>query len=156
FSRFNMAFPPGSGKNYEQGATVWADWTKIPLIPRNFGLEGEYRRLSFNPPPSNPGLRSNVFLGGPTYTWNFSRLSIYGKGMFGYGAIHFSGYEPYTNDSRTLTAVGGGAQYRITSGVLLRADYEYQWWPALITGRFQPNGLTIGLAYDFRTVGRRY
>ncbi|HEX8712571.1 MAG TPA: hypothetical protein VF730_11905, partial [Terracidiphilus sp.] len=42
FSRFNMDFPPSGGKNYEQGATLWADWTRIPLMPRKLGLEVEY------------------------------------------------------------------------------------------------------------------
>lgn len=156
FSRFNMDFPPSGGKNYEQGATLWADWTRIPLMPRKLGLEVEYRRLSLNPPPANPLLKTNVFLGGPTYTWNFSRLAVYGKGMAGYGSIHFSGFAPYTSDSRTIVAAGGGAQYRLMGGLLARGEYEYQWWPALVYGPFHPNGLTISLAYDFRAFGRRF
>lgn len=154
-SRFNMDFPPGS-KDYMQGATLWADWTRIPLLPKQLGVEAEYRRLSLNPPPDNPGLRTNLFQGGPIYTLNFSRFEVYGKGLIGYGSMDFSGFGSYNNDSRTIDTAGGGGQFRLWSSVWARADYEYQWWPSLVYGRLHPNGLTFSLAYDFRSVGRSY
>jgi hypothetical protein len=155
FSRFDMNFPPG-GKDYMQGATAWADWTRIPRMPKQLGVEAEVRRLSLNPPPADPALRTTTFLGGPIYNWTFSRFTVFGKGMVGYGAIDFSGFGPYTSDSRTIEAAGAGGQYRVWSGVWARADYEYQWWPALVYGPFHPNGLSFSVAYDFSSVGRRY
>lgn len=153
-SVFNMDFPNGS--TYMEGGTVWADLTRIPFAPRQLGLEAEYRNLSLNAPSSAPQLRSKVFLGGPTYTWSFSRLAVYGKGMVGYASIHFPPSGTYSSDTRTIEAAGGGGEYRVWNGVLARADYEFQRWPLLASEHPHPNGFTFGLAYDFRTAGREY
>lgn len=157
-SVFNMDFPPGSANGVEEGGTIWADWTRIPFVPRHLGLEAEYRDLSLNAPSSEPGLSSKVFLGGPTYIWNFSRLNVYGKGMVGYASLHFPPFfGSYTHDTRTVEGAGGGAEYRVWDGVWARGDYEYQWWPSLVYGRrLHPRGFTFSMAYDFRTFGRRY
>lgn len=155
-SVFDMDFPPGSGSNYMEGGTIWANWTRIPFVPRQLGIEAEYRDLSLNAPSSEPQLRSKVFLGGPTYTWSFSRFAVYGKGMVGYAAIHFPPAGNYSYDTRTIEAVGGGGEYRLWNGVLAHADYEFQRWPLLEGVHHYPRGFTFGLAYDFRTVGRAY
>lgn len=157
FSVFNMDFPPGSANGVEEGGTLWGDWTRIPFVPRQLGLESELRSLSANPPSSEPGLSSKVFLGGPTYTLRFSRFSVYGKGMAGYASIHFPAFfGSYTHDTRTIEAAGGGGEYRVWNGVSARADYEYQWWPSLVYGPLHPRGFTFSLGYDLHTFGRRY
>lgn len=154
-SVFNMDYPPGSG-NIEEGETIWGNWARIPFVPRHLGLEVEFRNLSLNAPSSEPGLSAKTFLGGPSYTWNFSRFAVYGKGMVGYASLHFPAFGNYSHDTRTIEAAGGGAEYRLWNGVSARADYEYQWWPSLVYGRLHPKGYTFGLAYDFRTFGRQY
>jgi len=156
-SVFNMDFPPGTkNKDYMEGGMIWADLNKIPFVPRQLGIEAEFRDLGLNAPSSEPGLSSKVFLGGPTYTWRRSRFALDGKGMYGYASINFSPFGSYSHDTRTIRAVGGGGQYRLWDGVWARADYEYQWWPTLVSGHPHPNGFTFGLAYDFRNFGRRY
>lgn len=156
-SVFNMDFPPNTGKTLMEGETVWADWTRIPFVPRQLGLEAEYRDLNLNAPTSESQLRSKVFLGGPTFTRTFfSRFALYGKGMYGYASIDFPPFGTYSHDTRTIRAAGAGAQYRVWSGVWARADYEYQWWPNLANEHPRPNGLSFGLAYDFSTMGRRF
>lgn len=155
-SVFNMDFPPGGGTNYMEGETVWADWTRIPFVPRQLGIEAEYRDLGLNAPSSESQLHSKVFLGGPIYTWTFSRFAVYGKGMAGYATIHFPPFGTYSYDTRTIAAAGAGGEYRLWGGVVARADYEFQWWPNLAGERPRPNGFTFGLAYDFRGAGRGY
>ncbi|MGH9589298.1 MAG: outer membrane beta-barrel protein [Terracidiphilus sp.] len=155
-SIFNMDFPPRPGKTLMEGGTIWADWTRIPFVPRQLGIIAEYRDLGMNAPSFAPGLRSKVFLGGPTYTWRRSRFAADGKGMIGYASIDFPPFGSYSHDTRTIKAVGVGVQYRVWNSVSARVDYEYQWWPTLASVHPHPNGFTFGLAYDFHTVGRRY
>jgi opacity protein-like surface antigen len=155
-SRFNMDFPAVSSSNME-GPTLWVDWVHIPFAPRRLGLHAEWRKLNLNPPSAAPQLRSNSFNGGPTYTWTFSRLALYGKGAVGYGSMDFPPFGGYSHDSRTIWAAGGGAEYRVWNSVWARADYEYQWWPDLfVSGGVHPNGVTFSLGYDLRTIHRSY
>lgn len=155
-SRFNVDYPNVSSSNME-GPTLWADWVRIPFVPRQLGIEAEWRKIDLNAPSAAPQLRTNSFLGGPTYTMTFSRLALYGKGMIGYGTLHFPAFGTYQNDSRTIRGVGGGAEYRAWDSVWLRGDYEYQWWPNLfVKGGMHPSGLTFSVGYDFRTIHRRY
>jgi len=155
-SVFNMDFPPRPGKTLMEGGTIWADWNGIPFVPRQLGLEAEYRDLGLNAPSSEPGLRSKVFLGGPTYTWRRSRFAADVRGMYGYASINFPPFGSYSHDTRTIKAAGVGVQYRVWSSVSARVDYEYQWWPNLANDHPNPNGFTFGLAYDFSGFGRRY
>lgn len=155
-SRFNLDYP-NVGSSSMEGPTLWADWVRIPFVPRQLGVEAEWRKISLNAPSAAPQLRTSSFLGGPTYTLNVSRLALYGKGMIGYGSIHFPAYGAYQTDSRTIRGVGGGAEYRAWNSVWVRGDYEYQWWPNLfVTGGMHPSGLTFSVGYDLRTLHRRY
>lgn len=155
-SRFNVDYPNISSSNME-GPTLWADWVRIPFVPRQLGIEAEWRMIDLNAPSAAPRLHTSSFLGGPTYTLTFSRLALYGKGMVGYGTINFPAFGTYQNDSRTIYGLGGGAEYRAWNSIWLRGDYEYQWWPNLfVKGGMHPHGLTFGVGYDFRTLHRRY
>jgi opacity protein-like surface antigen len=155
-SRFNVNYPFVSS-SYMEGPTVWADWTRIPFMPKPLGVEAELRRIDLSAPSAASQLRISTFQGGPTYTVSFSRLAVYGKGFGGYGSINFPASGSYRQDSRTIYGLGGGAEYRCWNSVWVRGDYEYQWWPNLfISGGMKPNGFTFGLAYDLRTVHRSY
>lgn len=143
--------------SYMEGPTIWADWVRIPFMPQQLGVQAEWRELNLGAPSAAPQLRSNAFLGGPTYTWTIDRLGIYGKGLIGYGSLHFPAFGTYSYDSRTIYGFGGGAEYRCWNSIWARADYEYQYWPNLfLQGGMKPRGLTFGLGYDFRTVHRRF
>jgi opacity protein-like surface antigen len=157
FSIFNMDFPEQPGTtSYMEGGTAWADWTRIPFVPRKLGVEAEFRQLSINAPSNISNLRSKTFMGGPTYTWPLSRFSVYVKGLAGYGSMDLP-YVDYTHDSRVIFALGGGAQYPLWNGIVARGDYEYQWWPSFLGQKsVDPNGFTLSLAYDFRGSHRGY
>lgn len=157
FSIFNMDFPQTpSAASYMEGGTVWADWTRIPFVPPKLGIEGEFRQISINPPSNLSNLRGKTFLVGPTCTWALPGLSVYVKGMGGYGSMDIP-LAPYTHDSRTVWAAGAGVQYIVRNHIALRGDYEYQWWPNFLGQKtVDPNGFTLSLAYDFRAPHRGY
>lgn len=139
-----------------EGGTFWADWTRIPFVSSNLGIEGELRKISINAPSNLPNLSGKMFLTGPTYTLSFSKLAVFAKGMGGYGSMGLP-YAPYSSDSRTIWAAGGGAQYPLWNGIAVRGDYEYQWWPHFLGQKsVDPSGFTLSLAYDFRTSHRAY
>jgi hypothetical protein len=155
-SRFNVDYP-NVGPSWMEGPTIWADWVDIPFVPKQIGIQAEVRKINMGAPSAAPQLQTNAFLGGPTYTLTFSRLAVYGKGLGGYGTIDFPPYGTYSHDSRTIYAVGGGTEYRFWDGVWGRADYETQWWPKLfVKGGMKPRGFTFSVAYDLRTLHRRY
>jgi opacity protein-like surface antigen len=155
-SWYNLDYPNLSS-SFMEGPTLWADWVRIPFVPRQVGVEGEFRRLDMGAPSAAPSLSSKTFAGGPTYTMTFSRLAVYGKGQLGYGSLNFPAFGSYDHDSRTIWGAGGGAEYRLWNSVWTRADYEYQWWPNLfILGGMHPNGFTFSVGYDLRTIHRRY
>lgn len=155
-SRFNVDYPNVSS-SYMEGPVLWADWVRIPFVPRRLGVEGEFRRINMNPPSAAPQLRISSFGGGPTYTMTFSRLAVYGKGFGGYGSIDFPPFGTYHHDSRTIYGLGGGTEYRMWDSLWARADYEYHWWPNLfLNGGMHPNGVTFSVGYDFRTIHRSF
>ena len=155
-SWFNVDYPNVSS-SYMEGPALWADWVRIPFAPRALGLEAQWRKLNMNPPSAAPQLRTNSFMGGPTYTVTLSRLAVYGKGTVGYGTVDFPPFGAYRHDTRTIYGFGGGAEYRAGDSIWVRADYEYQWWPNLFAqDGMHPNGLTFGLGYDFRTIHRGF
>jgi hypothetical protein len=48
-----------------------------------------------------------------------------------------------------------GLEYHAIHRLWVRADYEYQIWPNLLgDGRnLDPQGFTLGVSYDFRSLG---
>ena len=97
------------------------------------------------------------------YEWHhFRNFRPFGKFLIGFGGISFGqnlnppGFKPYTHDTRTVYAPGGGFEYRVHGNLWARAEYEYERWPAL-SGRneFSPQGFTIGAMYDIKRGRRR-
>jgi opacity protein-like surface antigen len=80
----------------------------------------------------------------------FHKFEPYAKALISYGAIHFAEDDvSYNHDTRTVTSLGGGVDYRPIHRVTLRADYEYQWWPQFLgPNALNPNGFTIGALYN--------
>ena len=52
-------------------------------------------------------------------------------------------------------APGGGLEYRIFRPIWVRADYEYQDWGTLLGNTLNPQGFTVGVAYEFSRAGLR-
>jgi opacity protein-like surface antigen len=148
------------------GGTVWADWypEQIEYFAhvRGLGVELEARDISLdrhtNPGQANPSrsgqanTRQDTAGGGPIFTWrHFHRFQPYGKFLISDGSVDFISSTPtYSHDTRMLIAPGGGFEYRFLGPLKVRADYEYQFWLGNLLGNtLNPQGFTVGVAYDF-------
>jgi len=139
---------------YESGLTTWLDWDldHIPRRLEGLGLEAQARDLYFDRTGDNPNLSEYTLGGGPVYRWrHYRRFQPYGKVVFSLGHITFNNKpgDYYTHDTRTVTAPGGGASYRMWRNVWVRGEYEYQMWPDFLHHHtFNPKGLSVGVSYD--------
>jgi opacity protein-like surface antigen len=135
------------------GGTIWADWypEKLPHVLRGLGLEGEARDISLDRSSTQPNMRQDTAGIGPIYAWNhFHNFHPYLKYLIAYGSIDFVSPSPtYSHDTRTLYAPGLGFEYRFYRQFWARADYEYQTWQVLLGNTPNPQGFTVGVAYDF-------
>ncbi len=141
------------------GVTIWADWRPphLPSLLNGLAIEAEGRDVNFNHGDKPPAFRQDTGSVGVIYTWRpYRNFHVYGKGLIGLGSIDFGSClatcstKPYTHDTRTVYAPGGGIEYRVFHHLWARADYEYQFWPQL-TGHtyLNPQGFTFGAMYDF-------
>lgn len=151
-------FNPSYNGGMLLGGTVWLDFTppKLPQILHGIGLEVEGRDLSLNRSSIQVNLREDVASGGVMYSYrNFKNFSPYAKFLMGYGNIDYMRTPPTRlHDSRTVTTLGGGVEYRAYRDVWIRGDYEYQYWPDFWKntkppGSLTPMGFTLGATYDF-------
>jgi opacity protein-like surface antigen len=142
-----------------EGSTLWIDYqpNRTPYFLRGFGLEVEARDISWNRGDKPNNFRQDTASGGVIYTWqHYRKFHPYGKFMAGLASEDFrvSGFPNYTHDTRTFIAPGLGAEYRVLGHLWVRADYQYQFWQVLLTGRPDPQGFTFGVMYDFRHPNR--
>jgi hypothetical protein len=151
------------------GGTLWIDYTlpHMPHILQGIGLEAEARDLNYFRSGDLPaGVREDTAEGGVIYSWpRYRYFRPYAKFMAGYGNADEEtiNYTPVTHwtDSRTITVMGGGFEYRVFRSVWVRADYEYQIWPDFFkyginakgvippAGLLDPQGFTVGAMYHF-------
>ncbi len=116
-----------------------------------YAIEGEARFLRFN--GFNAEYEDSYLAGPKINVFRHGKFRPYAKVLFGVGKINF----PYEigNGSYFAIAPGGGLDYRLTRLLILRAEYEYQYWPAApgIVGEpsngLHPNGFSAGVAYRF-------
>jgi opacity protein-like surface antigen len=157
---------PEYGDGLMVGGTVWLDYLPT-FLPRKFnglGIEAEGRELDFHRSGNQPkNLKEETGGGGVIYRWHhFDRLLPYGKFLYEYGnAVYGTGVGYSYHQTRTLTEMGGGLEYRVWRGVWARADYDYQRWsgfyyigPGQPAPSLEPQGGTIGVMYSFRDQGR--
>ena len=125
------------------------------------GVEAEGRSLIFGgPQPNPPGPTGNTttgeitYGGGAIYEWrHFKNFTPYGKLLWEQGIADFNVDVPhYSRDNRSVLAPGAGVEYRITRHIVIRADYEKQWWQRL----FQNHQISTptGIAIEPRGVAR--
>src|ERR1700744_2857837 len=125
FSMFSQDWGPGK----VLGTTVWLD-AHPPFMDgflHDLSIELEGRDLSANRgitpandvkagQPARP--RTDTFGGGLIYEpsrFHFRRIHPYAKGLISYGSIDFTINSPdYSHDTRTVPAVGAGADIRLT------------------------------------------
>jgi hypothetical protein len=151
-------FDPTNGSGLLLGGTLWIDYTptQLPKILNGLGVEAEARDLSLNRSSSQPpNLRLDEASGGVIYFWrHIQNLRPYGKFLMGYGNIDSMAGSVRIHDSRTVTTLGGGVDYRVYRNIFVRGDYEYQFWPdywksTTPAGSLTPHGFTVGASYDF-------
>lgn len=149
------------------GGTLWVDW-RPPFFSgllQGLNLEMLARDASLNrgsyPPMypvvgGRPGLPRTDILGGDLLyhpRWvRFHKFEPYIKGGMAFGSIDFtlSTAPNYSHDTRTVSLIGGGVDYRLIPRITLRGDYEYQWWPGFLgPNALNPQGFTVGALYNF-------
>jgi opacity protein-like surface antigen len=149
------------GHGRMDGTTLWMDYMlkPVPSLLHGIGIEAEARDISLNRGNQPSNFRLDTAGGGVIYKWpHYRNFHPYGKFIVNYGSIDFSGipnFPNYKHDSRTIYAVGGGLEYRAFRHIWVRADYEYQAWPNLLSNTLDPQGFTAGAAYDFSLVHSR-
>ncbi len=138
------------------GITVTGQWRPgfVPNRLYGLGIDIEGRDIDYDRPhviASN--FRQDTVAGGPIYTsHHFRKFQPYAKFLVGIGSIDFHSRVPhYDHDTRTIYAPGGGIQYWMLPHLWVRADYEYQMWPGLFRKTLDPQGVTLGASYDFRS-----
>ena len=95
-------------------------------------------------------MRQDTAGGGPIFTWrHYRNFHPYAKFLIEDGSVDFYPLPGYSHDTRTLFALGGGFEYRIFRSIWARVDYEYQDWGTLLGNTLNPQGATVGVAYDF-------
>ena len=151
------SFDPDYANGRMLGEAAWVNYSPhwVPRILDGIGLEAEIRDLSFHRAPSQPSnLREDVGEGGLTYTWrHFHNIRPYGKFFAGFGNVDYkSATQVSYHDSRTITSMGGGAEFRAYRNFWVRADYEYQFWHDFYfrstpAGELNPQGFTFGASY---------
>lgn len=142
----------GHGRMY--GGAAWIDYYPrfLPSFLRGLGVEAEARDITLNESQTQPNMRQDTGEGGPIYAWrHFRNFHPYTKFLLGHGSIDFVSPNPYYHhDTRTVWAPGGGLEYRVFRNWWVRGDYEYQIWTINLLGKtIDPQGFTVGFAYDF-------
>ena len=133
--------PYGESANYLLGLGTYVDLR----FTHWFQVEGEARWLHFN---EYAGENQSTYLIGPKVpVVRFGRADIYGKALIGVGRMTFP--NNYGYGSFTALAFGGGADYRLSRKVTLRAvDFEFQDWPKFLPGfSIHPYGASVGMSY---------
>jgi len=153
---------PDFGHRHLLGGTLWIDYfpSRVPSFLRGIGLEVKGLALNYGRTTTlSADLREDVASGGVIYSWpRYRNFRPYAKFMMGFSNVDYIGYEGTTqvhlHDSRTVTSLGGGVEYRVFRYLWARVDYEYQAWPDIFnttstTGTIDPHGFTVGAMYHF-------
>jgi opacity protein-like surface antigen len=140
------------------GGTLWIDYdpARMPARLYGLGIAAQGRDLNLNHSANQPFLREDVGSGGAIYRWNRHFLfRPYGEGLIGFGnADYKTSTGLHYHQTRTVTTVGGGAEFDAFHRLWVRADYEYEWWPDFFIAKatdpgpaMHPQGLTVGFTY---------
>ena len=148
------------GERRMQGITSWLDWSppNVPSFLKGVGLEIEGRDINFGRPSSLHRMRQDTIAGGVVYNWpRYRFVQPHFQYLLGMGSIDFPSRNPrYTHDTRAIQAPGAGLEVAVSHNVKVRCAYEYQFWPHIFGPRaLNPNGFTLGTAFDFRDLRPR-
>lgn len=141
--------PFSCGDHQLLGVGVFADANHLVY---RFGVEGEARWLHWRGPGN--GLVQSNYLIGPRYPLLYrGKFSVHAKFLLGGSWMTF----PFGVGSGSYFTMAPGitAEYRATRHIIVRGDYEYQFWPSYsgiaIEGNngLTPNGFSAGVGYAF-------
>ena len=125
-------------------ATVHAQAVPTATIPGNVEIgagyvnaNGDYGRNRMN----------GLFIFGAKYRYPIHRLSPYLKILIGAGNFAFG--SSYQDGTYRIYSGGGGLDYRVTTHIVVRGDYEYQRWGTFPPRGLQPNVFSVGAAFRF-------
>jgi opacity protein-like surface antigen len=125
------------------GGAAYVDFDFLPHI----GVEGEFHFVK-----DSSDLYEKTYEVGGRYFRTYKKFVPYAKVMYGRGVFNFpplgDGFRP--NLAYNLLAGGIGVDYKVTSHIYARADWEYQDWFGFQNSSLSPNILTVGGAYRFR------
>jgi opacity protein-like surface antigen len=99
------------------------------------------------------GVHERTYLIGPRIYTTMGRFTPYAKFLIGRGVFNFP--NNMANKAFTVGSFGGGLDYRFSTSVYLRADYEFATWYGFgskvtaFPGSLDPNTISIGAAYHF-------
>jgi opacity protein-like surface antigen len=119
------------------------------IDPANhLGLEMSVRQVF-----GTEGVHERTYSAGPRFYLTRGRFMPYGKVLFGRAVFNFP--NNFANQAFTEGSLGGGVDYRLTSLLYVRADYEYQRWFSFGTqvsafpGSLSPSVASFGVSYHF-------
>jgi len=145
-----------SGYLLDYGPGRWMEgpvaWASVGVF-HGAGVDFSARTIYIGLPSGVSRMQQSTFLLGGYYEarpfWHVRPFARYAGGI---GLIEFPSRNPlYTRDTFTVYAPSGGLEIPIMDKVVVRAEYEYQFWhkyhgPNDLT----PQGITLGVKYYLR------
>jgi len=134
-------FQPDEGGNNLAGIGTYADFH----FTHWFQLEAEARWLRWN---QYYGEHEDNYLLGPRVPIRQfgDKTVLYGKALIGYGKMTF----PFQYGYGTFTdfAFGATVDHHLTPKMIVKADFEYQYWPVWLNNTsLSPYGVSVGVGY---------
>ena len=110
----------------------------------HWGLEGDFRHSRGT---ADSTVYERTYEVGPRIFLTRGNITPYAKVMFGRGVYNF--HNSVANVAYNLYSYGGGADFRVSRSLNVRADYELQNWMGFPLGTLHPSVVTLGVAYHF-------
>lgn len=136
---------PDFGGRNTQGLTIYGSFD----FTRHWGIAGDVHRHSMVTPAD---IGEDSYQIGPRYVFHYKRLTPYIKAQAGLGRFKYQyDYTPHIGFTYGMFALGGGADYRLSHHINVRAiDFEYQRWPGFGNNGLSPLVFSFGASYVFR------
>jgi hypothetical protein len=141
FAQTTLVYPDW-GPYRNLGYTVGIDYTRY--IRSIVQPSIEFRITSANGKTVN----QRTYSGGLKLQTTIHGIHPYATVLVGYGTIAFNYFNGnYTGDNSIIYALGGGADFNITSLCKLRLDFSQQEWNLGTNASLTPMALGVGLSY---------
>jgi len=122
-----------------QGISIWGDYDFL----KHIGVEASVHLGTIITPSD---INETSYMVGPRFLIHRRRLTGYAKFIFGRATI--TNTENNLSSSYNAYAFGGGAEYKISRKINIRAiDFELQKWPNFEPHTLSPIAITVGASY---------